>query len=418
MEEGILGRILGSLTRLFPAEARLAAASLSRERSRAVLIVVALALILTMALGNVGVLSLLGKELSATFGRLTGGDYLVLPGLTTISLRELAGQDTSNVPPLSASLLADLADLGDQIWLMGGTTADVEALQVFSGQPTILLDIEGYAQMGGFHFQAGDWPSALDAFRQGPAVLLASVVARRLGVGVGDIVRLDTPHGPTDFYVAGVGDSEFTTCVLDLDDGATYLGANEVNAVMIQVRPNADAELVRRALLDAVQMHGGTLLPLSQAQTQLQSVFTQARVSIGLLIAITGLVAVLSMTNAVLSMVAERRREIGLLRAVGATRPQIGRLVLAEMAILGFAAALLGTALGWAVTLVFMNLARDYLGLTGESVSSLAAWRPMIAASLIGLALWPLLATIGGIVPALYAARLPVVQALQEIAHG
>jgi putative ABC transport system permease protein len=403
---------------LFPAEVRLAVAGLARERRRSVLIVFALALILAMALGNVGILSLAGEELAATFGRLTGGDYLVLPGLTTISLRELAGQDTSDVPPLSPALLAALEEMGDQVWLMAGTTADVEALQVFPGQPTLLLDVEGYARMGGFRFLAGDWTSALRAFRQGPAVLLTPVVARRLNVGLGDPVRLDTPHGPVDFRVAGIGDGEFTTCVLDLDDGRAYFGANEVNAVEVQVRPGADAGAVRRELLDAVQTHGGTLLPLAQVVAQLRGVFHQARLSIALLIGLTGLVAGLGVLNALLASMAERRREIGLLRAVGATRLQIRRLVLTEMALLGAAAALIGTALGWAVTCLFVYLARSYLGLAGGEASSLAAWLPLVLASVAGLLVWPLLAILGGLIPALQAAWLPVIQALYEVPPG
>jgi putative ABC transport system permease protein len=405
---------------LFPAEAPLALASLAREWRRAALMTGLLALVLGMALGNVGVLSLLGDELATTFGRLAGGDYLVLPGLTTISLRELAGQDTSDVPPLDAGLLAALEGLSDRVWLMRGTTADVAALQVFPGQPTLLLDVEGYARMGGFRFQAGDWPRALAAFRQGPALLLTPIVARRLNVGLGEQVRLDTLQGSVDFRVAGIGESEFTTCILDLADGATYFGANEVNGVEVQVRPGADAEAVRRALLDAVQTHGGTLLSLSQATAQVRQMFHQARLPIGLLIGLTGLVAALGTLNAMLASVAERRWEIGLLRAVGATRRQVARLVLAEAALVGTAAALVGTVLGWVVTLLFLALARTYLGLTVQRVypsatSSLTGWLPLLAASAAGLLLWPLLTMAGGIAPALHAAHQPIVQASQDL---
>jgi putative ABC transport system permease protein len=429
---GQLGRTLIHLPRrwasvmcLFPAEVRLAAANLARERGRTALIVGTLALILGMALGDVGVLSLLGDQLAASFGWLSGGDYLVLPGLATISLRELAGQDTSDMPPLDPGLLATLENMGDQVWLMGGTTANIEALQVFPGQPTLLLDIEGYARMGGFRFQAGDWPGALEAFQQGPAVLLAPVVARRLNVGLGDQVRLETLQGVVDFSVAGIGDSEFTTCVLNLADGATYFGANEVNAVEVKVRPGADPDTVRRALLDAIQSHAGTLLSLSQASAQLRGMFHEAQVSIGLLIGVTGLVAGLGVVNAMLASVAERRREIGLLRAAGATRSQVSRLIIAEMAMLGTAAALIGTALGWIATFLFVGVARAYLpapvaaaplSLTGGGMASLAGWLPLLVASLAGLALWPLLAVLGGLGPAIHVARLPVIQALYETA--
>jgi hypothetical protein len=74
----------------------------------------------------------------------------------------------------------------------------------------------------------------------------------------------------------------------------------------------------------------------------------------------------------------------------------------------------LGTALGWAATLLFLAIARSTLGLTREGVSTLAAWRPLIAATVAGLALWPLLAMAGALAPAHHAARLPVVQALYE----
>ena len=393
-------------------------ALLGRDLGRAFLMVATLGLVVAMFLGNVGALSLLGEEMAAGLERLAGGDYLVLPGLTTISLRELAGQDTSDVPPLSPGLLAALEALGDQAWLMAGTTADVEALQAFPGQPTLLLDVEGYARMGGFRFQEGSWAEALAAFRRGPAALLTTAVARRLDAGPGDTVRLPTLQGPVDFVVAGVGDSEFTTCILDLADGATYLGANEVNAVMVQVQAGADPGAVRQALRDAVRREGGTLLPLDQVTAQLRDMFRQARLSIVLLIAAGGAVAALGMVNATWSSVARRRREIGLLRAVGATRRQVVCLVLAEAAVLGGVAALLGTALGWAATAAFLAVARSSLGLSGAATTSLSAWLPLLAASLAALLLGPVLGMAGALAASVAAGRMPVLQALYDQQMG
>ncbi|MGD8625740.1 MAG: ABC transporter permease [Anaerolineae bacterium] len=398
-----------------PGAAALAAANLGRERGRAALIVAALALVLASFLGSLGALSLLGQEMATTLGRLSGGDYLVLPGLSALSLPELAGQDTSSLPPLSPGLLAALDHLGGQAWLMRGTTADLPALEVFAGQPTLLLDVEGYARMGGFRFQAGDWTRALAAFERGPAVLLTPVVARRLGVALGDALPLQTVRGPVDFVVAGIGDSEFTTCILDLADGQAYLGANEANALMVKVRPGADPAAVRQALADAVRRHGGTLLSLEQASAQLRHIFDQARLSIALLVGVSGLVAILGVVNTLLSSVAGRRREIGLFRAVGATRRQVAHVILLEAALLGLAAALLGIFLGWVATLGAWLLARDLLGLTGQAVSSPGAWLPLATASLAALLLWPLLAAAGALAPARYAARLPVIQALQGL---
>jgi hypothetical protein len=83
-----------------------------------------------------------------------------------------------------------------------------------------------------------------------------------------------------------------------------------------------------------------------------------------------------------------------------------GRLYLIEMAVLGSTASLIGIALGWGITLLFLGIARAHLGLPGEAAASLSAWTPLIASSLAGLVLWPLLALLGGLGPALNTTRL------------
>ena len=64
------------------------------------------------------------------------------------------------------------------------------------------------------------------------------------------------------------------------------------------------------------------------------------------------------------------------------------------------------------------SLARSHLGLGREASSALAAWFPLLATSLMGLALWPLLSMLGGLAPALHASRLPVIKALYENPSG
>jgi ABC-type antimicrobial peptide transport system permease subunit len=174
-----------------------------------------------------------------------------------------------------------------------------------------------------------------------------------------------------------------------------------------QLRPGAGADLARRALLDAVQAHGGTLLPVDQLSARVRAMVRQAQLALALLVAAAGPVAVLGVANAVLSSMAERRREIGLLRAAGATRRQVLRLILIELAGLGLLAALAGIALAWLATGLFILFARPVLGLD--------AWPgvPLLLASAAALLAWPALAMLAGLVPALAASRLPIVDALR-----
>jgi hypothetical protein len=70
------------------------------------------------------------------------------------------------------------------------------------------------------------------------------------------------------------------------------------------------------------------------------------------------------------------------------------------------------------MAILFLGVARTYLGLTGGEASSLAAWLPPLVASAAGLALWPLRAMLVGLAQALHAAGLPVIQALYETMPG
>jgi putative ABC transport system permease protein len=67
-------------------------------------------------------------------------------------------------------------------------------------------------------------------------------------------------------------------------------------------------------------------------------------------------VAGIGIMNVLLVSIAERRAEIGLLRAVGASRLQVRAVFLVEAALLSTAGGLVGLALGWAGTRLLVRL--------------------------------------------------------------
>src|SRR5262249_25426427 len=76
-------------------------------------------------------------------------------------------------------------------------------------------------------------------------------------------------------------------------------------------------------------------------------------------------VAVLGVVGTLTALVLDREREIGVLRAAGASRAQVRRMVVVESALLGLAGALLGGACGVAQALVLVHVVqRDYFGWT------------------------------------------------------
>jgi hypothetical protein len=122
-------------------------------------------------------------------------------------------------------------------------------------------------------------------------------------------------------------------------------------------------------------------------------------------------IAALGIANALLAAVRERRREIGVLKAIGARDRDVRRVFLLEAVALGLGGGLAGTVLGWAIARGVGAVVNDYLtaqGLAGVTVSLPVA---VLSGGILGSAVLALLA---GTVPAVRAARLPARAAMGE----
>jgi ABC-type antimicrobial peptide transport system permease subunit len=129
--------------------------------------------------------------------------------------------------------------------------------------------------------------------------------------------------------------------------------------------------------------------------------------SIGL-IALT--IAALGIANALLAAVRERRREIGVLKAIGARDRDVLRWFLAEALFSGVVGGVLGTAAGLAAVAATGTIVNNYLlqqGLAGIDLGGV----PLLTAA-IGVGGSALLALLAAAWPALRAARLPAREAV------
>jgi putative ABC transport system permease protein len=110
--------------------------------------------------------------------------------------------------------------------------------------------------------------------------------------------------------------------------------------------------------------------------------------------------------------VTERRRELGLLRAVGATQSDVQRIVISEAALIGISGGVLGCLLGFALSLGVDWLSAHSLPGFPYKPSTWFHFRWWIIASGVGWA--ALFAIIGGYLPARKAARMQPAQALTQ----
>jgi putative ABC transport system permease protein len=119
-----------------------------------------------------------------------------------------------------------------------------------------------------------------------------------------------------------------------------------------------------------------------------------------------GAVAALGVVTALLISVLQRRRELGLLRAVGATQGQVLNTVLAEATLMGIIGTLLGVLAG--VPLEWYLLRVVIYEESGFMFPVTFPWQEtaILSAAAIGTA------TLAGLVPALHAVRLRIVEAI------
>ncbi|GAC1587252.1 MAG: hypothetical protein NVS3B21_02010 [Acidimicrobiales bacterium] len=127
--------------------------------------------------------------------------------------------------------------------------------------------------------------------------------------------------------------------------------------------------------------------------------------------AIALVVAALGIANAMYAAVRERRREIGVLKAIGARDRDVLRIFVIEALMIGLVGGVIGALLGTAVAAVVGVAVNRYLASQGVAGIHLALSGLVLAGAVLGSTL---LAVVAGVAPAREAARLPAREAVAE----
>ncbi len=242
-----------------------------------------------------------------------------------------------------------------------------------------------------------------------PAVVLGSVAAEKLGiVDVADQLRVRIG----DDWFAVVGILESAAAAEGLDRGAiigipaaeTYVVGDDIAPERIYVRTEEGAiDTVRSVLPPTVNPETPEEVEATRpsdalaAEDAASTAFTSLFLGLG---AVALLVGGIGIANVMVIAVIERRSEIGLRRALGATRAHIRRQFLTEAILLAGAGGVVGVALGAAVTAIYASAKHWEV-----VVPPIALVGGIVAALAIG--------AIAGLYPAARAARLPPTEALR-----
>jgi putative ABC transport system permease protein len=195
------------------------------------------------------------------------------------------------------------------------------------------------------------------------------------------------------------------------DDMQAFLSGNSGKptyiALTVRVRSPKDVLQVEAAIKDL----GFSTFSLLDATKGLRLVFTVFDLFLGLFGSLALTVASLGIINTLVMAILERRREIGILKALGATDRDVRSLFFAEAGAMGLFGGIFGVALGWLIGQALNWGTTIYLhrqNLPGVKITFVPWWMVLSA---IGFAV--LVSLVAGLYPASRAARLNPVEALR-----
>jgi lipoprotein-releasing system permease protein len=184
--------------------------------------------------------------------------------------------------------------------------------------------------------------------------------------------------------------------LVGLPGGATHL---DIALVDVWAAPALAVELARRFPYKAESWQ--------EANAQLVSALNAQSVSTALIRGVVMVVVVLGIASVLVVSVVQKRREIGILRAMGATQGQVLRVFLLQGAIVGAIGSALGVLLAVALIWAFTNFVRGSDGLPLFSITLAPALALRIAA------LATLCGVLAAVAPARRAAALDPAQAIR-----
>jgi putative ABC transport system permease protein len=361
-----------------------------------------------IAIGVAAIVAVLGLSASSQAGLLAEIDRLGTNMLTVTNGQTLFGQpaELPEQAPAMIGRITGVTAVQDTAYV---PDVDVYRSPLIPAIDTNALSVQaaslGLPQATGDTLAQGQFLNAATATE--PVAVLGALAAQRLGI---DRVFPGTRIwlGNQWFYVAGILDPAVlapdidTSVLVGYPAARTYLGADG-HPSTIYVRAQTSQVSDVQALLAAaanpespdevdVSQPSQALVARADAQSALNGLF----LGLG---AVALLVGAIGVANIMVISVLERRPEIGLRRALGATRGHIRVQFLTEAVLLAAAGGAAGVAVGILATAIYAS-ARGW-----AVVIPVIAWAGGIGAALA-------IGAIAGLVPALRAARMSPTEAL------
>ncbi|WP_304159775.1 FtsX-like permease family protein [Fusobacterium ulcerans] len=333
--------------------------SLARRRARMLTALLAIAMGATIISGLVTIYYDIPRQMGKEF-RSYGANMLVIPTnpdkkITNDQLDEIKSLIPSGKLVGQAPYIYTNAKINEQPYMLAGT------------------DLKGAKKNSPYWLIDGSWPE------KPREVLIGNEVSKALGLKEGDKIIINTPkvNGEgsidTNFVVSGVvttGGKEEELIFMGIDDISQLV--KDKNYDVVEYSVEAEQNELSKIVSNISQKDGSLTPQMVKRVTASQDIVLNKLQALVFIVTIIVLfIMMICVSTTMMAVVTERRKEIGLKKALGATNSSVIVDFLGEGAFLGVFGGLLGVALGY----IFAN--RVSISVFARKVSFLPLLVPM-----------------------------------------
>ncbi|MCL6471826.1 MAG: ABC transporter permease [Firmicutes bacterium] len=349
----VFGRLLVAV---FTREGQIAKGNLTRHTRRSAITASAVMIGLAIIIAAVGMTTSVSSGYLAYLDKSMHADYILMPQSMLLGggnvgagpdlvkrIREVPGVDAVTTIRFAASKTGK---------------ADIQILGI---------DPAGYPTVSGLDFSSGNPDSAYSALAHGRAMIVNGIFASQNGIKVGQSLTLKTPQGLKTYRVAGVGmdylNAKLATGYISQDNLKRDFNETADLLIMADRQEGSNKAEVRASLQHIVRSYPAfTLFSGEEFRENAMKMLNNAFLGIDMILLVLAIPSFIALLNTLGINVLERTREIGMLRAIGATRRQVGNLIVAESLLL----SAIGIAFG-----IFSGLWLSYILVAGLEVNGL-----------------------------------------------
>ncbi len=272
------------------------------------------------------------------------------------------------------------------------------------------IEMDGFLLRAAGAIQGGNEKTWRELLPRGEAVLISKNFAARWGYKVGSRVHLNTPTGDLDLPVVGIVEdyrSDKGSIFMDRALYKKYWKDHGVDFVDVDLKPGENAAAVKRKIerLTAGTEHA-LVYTNAEFRNWIDGLVDQFFLLNYMQLVVAVIVAVVGIANTLIISVAERRREFGIVRAIGGYRSQIRKMVLLEAVAISIVGVMVG-AVAAVFNIQFMSHTISTV-LAGYEIPFYFPWRLVLEAVPVVVAV----SLIAAWIPARHAMQMVVIEAI------